>query len=94
MKLINCGCCGKKISDESKYCIYCGQPINDEEYRLSFAYKYNGEILNSPLFSDKIEKINILKQTGKVELYNKTYKVKDIICDAHKDIIYVILADI
>lgn len=92
-ELIKCECCGKEVSDESRYCIYCGQPITEEKVEFLFNYIYDGQYLNSFAFHDDINKVQLLKSTGKVEVYDKNYIVKDIICSAHNDIVNVILDD-
>lgn len=91
--LIKCECCGKEVSDESKYCINCGQPITEEKVELKFNYIYNGEYLNSLAFHDDFNKLQLLKMTGKVEVYDKNYIVKEVICSAHNEIVNVILDD-
>lgn len=92
-KLINCECCNADISDESKCCIHCGQPINSEEFQLSFDYLYKGSSLLSIRFTDTFKKIQILKESGNVEVYDRCYKVKNIICSAHNNNVDVILDD-
>lgn len=92
-KLIKCGCCKADISDESIHCIHCGQPINTEEFKLSFDYLYKGEELSSIRFPDSPNKIQILKQAGNVEVFDKNYKVINIICSAHNNNVDVILDD-
>ena len=87
--LIECECCNKKISDESINCINCGHPIN--LYELRFSYEYKGRIINSPLFRDRIEKVEVLQMVGKVQVYDKNYNVVDIIVDAHNEIVHVLL---
>ncbi|AQR95545.1 hypothetical protein [Clostridium saccharoperbutylacetonicum] len=89
--LIKCECCNADISDESKCCIHCGQPINNEE--LSFDYLYNGKRLLPIRYSDTLKKIQLLKETGNVEVFDKNYKVKNIICSAHNNTVDVILDD-
>lgn len=87
--MIKCECCNKEISEESINCINCGHPIN--QYELLFAYEYNGRVINTPLFRDKIEKLKVLKMVEKVEVYNNTYNIVDIIVDAHNEIVHVLL---
>lgn len=94
MSLTNCACCNKKISEDSTYCIYCGHPINEKNNELLFAYQYQGETINSPLFRDDAEKLDVLMKIKKVAVYDKTYIIKDFICNAHNETIYVILGDI
>lgn len=93
MGLIDCECCGKKISEDSANCIYCGHPINEHIYTLLFAYKYKGKVLNTSLYRDDFKKLDVLQKVKKVILYDKTYKISDIICNAHNEIIYVIIDD-
>ena len=92
-KLISCSCCGKKISDESEHCIYCGQPMNESKYEVSIDYKYNSNSLIPFRFSDDMNKIELIKKTRNVEVNNKYYKVKDIICSAHNNCVDIILDD-
>lgn len=91
--LIECECCGKKISEDSITCINCGHPINVEKPTLLFAYQYKGEIINTPLYKDELYKLDVLQKIKKVELYDKTYKIVDFVCKANNEIVYVILDD-
>lgn len=93
MSLINCECCGKEISEDSISCIHCGHPIKEKNYELLFSYQYNGKVINSPLYRDNIEKLDLLQKIMKVELYNKVYKIVDFVCSAHNEIIRVVLED-
>lgn len=92
--LIDCECCGKKISEDSTSCIYCGHPINEHIYTLLFAYQYKGKVLNTSLYREDVKKLDVLQKVKKVILYDKTYRILDIICNAYNEIIYVIIDDI
>jgi hypothetical protein len=38
-KFILCSCCGKTISKESLYCVYCGQPVPENERKADLFVK-------------------------------------------------------
>ena len=40
IKLINCPCCGKEISNKAEVCIHCGQPIKQENESFNGVYRY------------------------------------------------------
>ena len=93
MAIINCECCNKKISEDSLRCINCGHPITEKKRELLFLYEYKGQTINSPWSKDDAEKLDELMKIKKVSLHNKTYTIKDFICNAHGNDVYVIIDD-
>lgn len=91
-ELIKCNCCKRKVSDESKHCIYCGEPINEKEYTILLDFILNGESINTPRFREPLEKLKLLKEVGKVEVYNTIYRVDDIISSGNNEVVYVIVS--
>lgn len=68
MALINCPDCKKEVSNRADKCIFCGCPLNEEEYIVKFKTPANIGILKTKIkfYNDKTKELLAEDITGGV----------------------------